>query len=132
MINALELFTAARNLGSTRNFAACKELIDSFDWEGERIMEKKRYGLALWAKGTEVNGIPSSSLEEGVPAGGEVLFVYLDGKLIVIQKHDPSQAGFVAMDAALAEQVGLAMIEQLVESAIDERARESILIKMIS
>ncbi|WP_337102314.1 hypothetical protein [Paenibacillus sp. YIM B09110] len=133
MLNALQLFGEAKNTyGSTRTFTECQDFINAFDWDAHRLSERANYELVLYDKVSAINGISPELILADAPVGGEVILVYIGGKLTIIQKHDPSQSGFVAMDVALATEIGNGIIDNFVETKVDEIARETVLIQMIS
>jgi hypothetical protein len=133
MLNALQIYAEAKNTyGSTQSYAACVGFINAFDWEGARDAERGNYVLTLYDKTSTINGIAPDKVLEGVPEGGEVILIYVRSKLTIIQRHDPAQSGFVAMDVALATEIGNGIIYKFVESKVDELARETVLIQMIS
>ncbi|MGO4372875.1 hypothetical protein AB4Z21_19345 [Paenibacillus sp. MCAF20] len=133
MINALQIFGEAKNTyGSTKSFAQCQNYINAFDWETHRASERANYVLVLYDKVSPINGITPEQILTDAPAGGEIILIYIGGKLTIMQKHDPSQSGFVAMDVALATEIGNSIIDNFVETKVDEIARETVLIQMIS
>lgn len=133
MINALQIFGEAKNTyGSTKTYTKCQEYVNAFDWVGYRTSIREQYVLALWDKVSPINGITPEQILTDVPSGGEVVLIFVNGKLNIMQKHDPSQSGFVAMDAELATEIGNSIIDNLIETKVDEIARETVLVQMIS
>lgn len=132
MINALNLFKEARELGSTKSYAELQSYINSYDFSANKSIASTKYRVGLWDKVSSVNGISPELLSKDAPDGGEIILIYVDNKLSIIQKHDPSQPGFVAMDDILAHQVAANIIDNFIAQEVEAQAREAILIQMIS
>lgn len=132
MLNALELYKEARELGTTKTFTELQQYINEFDYETERAQEKARYRVEIWDKQSLVNGIDPQVILKDVPEGGEVFLIYVDGKLIFLQKHDPTQAGLVPMSEQSALQIADQVVNDMVERVVDAKAREYVLVNMIT
>ncbi|MGO4374060.1 hypothetical protein AB4Z21_25520 [Paenibacillus sp. MCAF20] len=82
MLNALQIYGEAKNTyGSTKPFTECQAYISDFDWESARASERGRYTLSLYDKVSVINGITPEKILADAPAGGEIILIYIDGKL---------------------------------------------------
>ncbi len=131
MLDSIQLLSEARNLGSTKTLADVDALLATYDYPTLREQEKTRFRVEIWDKKTPINGVAPEQILTDTPAGGEVYLIYIDGNLVYLQKHDPDQIGFVAMDANTALAKANAFVDRLVEDAIDARVRNEVLRKLL-
>jgi len=131
MKTKLDVFKEARNYGSTATLAQVETVLNSVDRSAFEAFERNRYRIEIWDKVNPVNNIPVSSIENGVPTGGEVYFIYIDGNLVIIQKHDPDQSGFVPMTVYTATAKAQAQIDKMVEQTVDQKVMDECLMQLL-
>lgn len=131
MINHLEVFKEAVQLGSTKTLTECKEIIARQDSTTLIEDEKRKYRVEIWDKNSSINGIPADAIAKDVPNSGEVYLVYENGILSMLQKHDPHQMGFVAMNAEQALQVANGIINEKVNGVVKGIIYNSVLEEML-
>lgn len=128
MLNALNVYKEARDLGSTKTYSEIQLMINNANYAELCEIERQRYQASLWDKESSINGVSATTLMEGVPPGGSVYLIQIDGNLVYLQKHDPSQMGFVAMDDVTALSKAAIVIESLVQSEVDSKIKNDVLI----
>lgn len=126
MIDPVAILRDARELGANRTLADVEAVLAQIDIEGLQAQERARYRVDVWDKQSPLNGIAPDRILERIPPEcrhGAVYLIYVDGNLTLIQPHDPDQAGFVPMDEATALAKANAVVDRLVEQAVDEKVR---------
>ena len=135
-----DLFDEAVKLGSKKTLAHAKTELNKYDRRTMEDAEKTQKGkgnkpkhrVEIWDKVSSVNGIPAYVLAKDVPDGGEVYILYLDDRVVQIQKQDPELAGNIAMDKATALAKGGKIIDEHVGRIVDEEVREKVLRALLS
>lgn len=132
MLDSIQILSEARQLGSTKTLADVDALLATYNYPTLRTQEKANYRVEIWDKVTPINGIDPQVILADVPASGEVYLIYINGNLVFLQKHDPEQVGYVAMDATTAMAKANKIVDQLVEQAVDARVRQEVLRSMLT
>lgn len=127
MLNSIQVLQEARNLGSTANLATVESEIAKHNYVTLRATEKLNYTVALWDKVSPINGVSADIIGADVPTDGEVYLIYVNGNLVYLQKHDPNQVGFVAMDSTTATAKANEQVDAIVESKVDMIVRDLVL-----
>lgn len=132
MLNALLVLKEAKDLGADKNLIDVNILLDNYDYPALRETERGNYRVELYNKTSDINGISASKIMQDVPEGGEVYLIYVQDKLVYLQKHDPEQIGFVAMTAERATAAANTIIDNLVEQVIDTQIYYEVLQVLLS
>ena len=132
MLNNLAVLKEARDLGSLKTLADVDLLLAGYDYPTLRAAEKPNYSITLYDKVSPINGIPASTImTEDYPIG-EVYLIYIGGKLVYLQKYDPAEIGFVAMDATRAMAAANTVVDNHIESVIDARVHQEVMAKLLA
>lgn len=132
MLDELKILKEARDLGSTKTLADIQTLVATYNYDTLVQQEKARYRAELWDKISPINGISPEKILEDAPTNGEIYLIYVDDRLIFLQKHDPEQIGFAAMSSERALEVANKTINRMVEEKVDEIAKKDILLQLLS
>lgn len=127
MLNSLDILKEARELGSGATLAEADALLAGYDYPALREAERTNYRIELYDKVSPINGVPTETVLRDTPDGGEVYLIYINDRLVYLQTHDPEEIGFVAMSEARALEAANAVVDDLIERAIDARVREEAL-----
>ena len=134
MITALEIFTKAKELGTTKTYADCQAFLNTYDLEAIEnldITDYPKYSYSIWDKENDINGISAQKILEDVPENGEVYLISIDGNLTYLQKHDPTQMGLVAMTTQIATQRAQQIIKEKIQQEEYARISDEVLISML-
>lgn len=132
MLNNLAILKEARDLGSLKTLADVDLLLAGYDYPTLRTAEKPNYSITLYDKVSPINGIPASTIMADDHPIGEVYLIYIGGRLVYLQKHDPEQIGFVTMDATRAMTAANTIVNNHIEGVIDARVRQEVLAKLLA
>lgn len=127
MLDAIKVLKEARELGSTKMLADVDAALAGYDYPALVTAEKVNYRVELWDKTSPINGIAPEVVGEDMPAGGEVYLIYINDKLVFLQKHDPEQAGLVAMTPTTAIEIAGRIVDQLAEQVVNARIQSAVL-----
>ncbi|OUM85681.1 MAG: hypothetical protein BAA01_09440 [Bacillus thermozeamaize] len=131
MLDSIQLLKEARELGSTKTLADVEAILSTYDYPALREQERTRFRVELWDKVTPINGVSPEYILKDAPEDGEIYLVYVDGNLVYLQKHDPDQIGFVPMTPEVALAKANALVDRLVEEAIDARVKNEVLRQLL-
>ncbi|GAB6170536.1 hypothetical protein JCM15765_00140 [Paradesulfitobacterium aromaticivorans] len=132
MLNNLTILKEARELGSLKTLADVDLLLAGYDYPTLRTAEKPNYSISLYDKVSPINGIPASTIMTNDHPIGEVYLIYIGGRLVYLQKHDPEQIGFVPMDATRAMEAANTIVSNHIESVIDARVHQEVMAKLLA
>ena len=132
MLNDLTILKEARDLGSLKTLADVDLLLAAYDYPTLRTAEKPNYSVMLYDKVSPINGIPASTIMTDEHSIGEVYLIYIGGRLVYLQKHDPEQIGFVVMDAARANVAAATIVNNHIEGVIDARVHQGVMAKLLA
>ncbi|MFD2172448.1 hypothetical protein [Tumebacillus lipolyticus] len=127
MLNALEVLREARNLGSSATLAQVDEEITKHDYAALRASEKVRYAWDVWDKVSPINGIAPNLILADAPQDGEIYTVAVDGRTVILQKHDPEQLGFSPMTREQALGHAEKQVDSMVEQVVDALVKDQVL-----
>lgn len=131
MLTALQVYKTARDYGSAATLAQATAALNSVDRKPYELEQQARYRVEVWDKQSLINGVSPEVIMERVPAGGEVYMIYIDGNLTFLQPHDPDQAGFAAMDTAVATAKAQAQVDRMVEVEVDRIVSDECLMQLL-
>lgn len=135
MITALQIFEKASQLGSTKTYTDCQNYLNAYDLnaiENVDITQYPKYAYQIWDKVSPINGISAEKILEDMPEGGEVYLVFVDGNLVYLQKHDPTQMGLVPMTSAIAQERAGQIIKEKIQQEEYTRIFDEVLVSMLS
>lgn len=127
MLNSISILKEARDLGSTATLSQVEAEIATHDYPILRNAEKLNYTVSLYDKISPINGIPAETVMADVVENGEIYLIHVNGNLVYLQKHDPSQVGFVAMNSSTAIAKANEQVDGLVEAKVDEKVKVLVL-----
>jgi hypothetical protein len=133
MIDPIELLKEARSLGSNATLARVQQVLASIDRTALEQAERARYRVEIWDEVSPLAGQPPEYWRNrgDWPAGGKVFLVYVDDRLVLVQPHDPEQAGLIPMDLPTAQARANALIARWVEQAVDAEVRRRALMQLL-
>ncbi|MFD2170297.1 hypothetical protein [Tumebacillus lipolyticus] len=127
MLNALEILKQARDLGSTATLAQVDQEIAKHNYDSLRASEKVRYEWMVWDKVSPINAIAPHLILADAPQDGEIYTVSVDGRTVILQKHDPEQLGFAPMTREQALAHAEKQVDSMVEQAVDAQVKDQVL-----
>lgn len=148
MLTALQVLKEARALGSTATLAQCQAALAAIDRTPYEQSERARYAVTLWDGVNPINGVSAQTIfatrndipKEVVenPDGtitnvltGDVVLISVDGGIVYFQPHDPNQIGFAPIAKGAGIAFGNAMIDKIIEPAVDAKVLEVCLMQLL-
>lgn len=129
-ISALEILNEAITMyrfSGTLN--QVKDALAQVDRESIEAEVRSHFGYEIWDEMTPIAGMSPEEVRThfGIPEGGKMYLIYIDGHRRVTQPHDPQEQGYVAMDEATARARAEEVISEWVEAIVDRQVKEQVL-----
>ena len=120
MINKEELLKYIQNQGKNVSIEEIEKLINEKDRDEIRTTQEKRFGYEIWDKKTFINGIdPKEILKSRNYTIDKAYLIYIDGKLVYFQDHNPNESGYVKMNKTQATKIAEDFIDKKIEETVD-------------
>lgn len=133
MINKEELLKYIQNQGKNVSIEEIEKLINEKDRDEIRTTQEKRFGYEIWDKKTFINGIdPKEILKSRNYTIDKAYLIYIDGKLVYFQDHNPNESGYVKMNKTQATKIAEDFIDKKIEETVDNIIISYVLDKILS
>lgn len=120
MINKEELLKYIQNQGKNVSIEEIEKLINEKNRDEIRTTQEKRFGYEIWDKKTFINGIdPKEILKSRNYTIDKAYLIYIDGKLVYFQDHNPNESGYVKMNKTQATKIAEDFIDKKIEETVD-------------
>lgn len=120
MINKEELLKYIQNQGKNVSIEEIEKLINEKDRDEIKTTQEKRFGYEIWDKKTFINGIdPKEILKSRNYTIDKAYLIYIDGKLVYFQDHNPNESGYVKMNKTQATKMAEDFIDKKIEETVD-------------
>ena len=84
------------------------------------MTQEKRFSYEIWDKKTFINGIdPKEILKSRNYTIDKAYLIYIDGKLVYFQDHNPNETGYVKMNKTQATKIAENFIDEKIEETVD-------------
>lgn len=133
MLTKLQIWKRLNELGVNKSLTEIETVLTQIDQQAIFEQERSRFKIEVWDKISPINGVPAEKIiaRDDVPDDGEIYLIYVDGRLLFLQPHDPFQAGIVAMTTENVMQIANQHVDQLAWQAADEKIFEMVLDKIL-
>jgi hypothetical protein len=133
MLTELQVWQRLNEVGITKTLSEIETALSQVDQQAIFEQERSRFRIEIWDKQTPINGVPPEKIvaREDVPDDGEVYLVYVDGKLLYLQPHDPFQAGIIPMTKDNVLVIANQHVDQLTWQYADQKIFEAVLEKLL-
>jgi hypothetical protein len=99
-----------------------KAAIKTVDTNALTAAETPRWTHEIWDRTTPINGVPAANVlaqRDDIASTGEIVLISLDGNIVMLQPHDPTQPGFAPIADGAA--TGTQMTAQAVTESVDSQ-----------
>lgn len=129
MLTAIQALQRLSSMGIQKTLAEIQSTLDTIDQQAIFDEQRQRVVVQVWDKVTPINGVAPEKIiaRDDVPDDGEIYLLYVDGKLVYLQPHDPNQAGIVPMTPETVVQLSNQHADQVVTQMADDKAFEALL-----
>lgn len=133
MINKEELLKYIQNQGKNISIEEIDKLINEKNRYEIRTTQEKRFSYEIWDKKTFINGIdPKEILKSRNYTIDKAYLIYIDGKLVYFQDHNPNESGYVKMNKIQATKIAEDFIDKKIEETVDNIIISYVLDKILS
>lgn len=120
MINKEELLKYIKNQGKSTSIEEIEKLINEKNRDEIRVTQENRFSYEIWDKKTFINGIdPKEILKSRNYTIDKAYLIYIDGKLVYFQDHNPNENGYVKMNKTQATKIAEKFIDEKIEETVD-------------
>ena len=120
MINKEELLKYIQNQGKNTSIEEIEKLINEKNRDEIKLTQEKRFSYEIWDKKTFINGIdPKEILKSRNYTIDKAYLIYIDGKLVYFQDHNPNKTGYVKMNKTQATKIAEKFIDEKIEETVD-------------
>lgn len=133
MINALNIYKSARDMGCTKAYTECKELVAQYNEKLEKItLEGSPYTIELWDKVSPINSVGAEVFfKENTYPFEAVYILNKNGTTQYVQFYNPNQAGYVPMTEAEALACATSLALESYKGEVQKLYEEEILENLI-
>lgn len=134
MLTAIQIWQRLTQMGLQKSLSDINTALTQVDQQAIFSQERARYTVEVWDKQSPINGVPAEQIlqRQDLPEGGEVYLIYVDGRLLYLQPHDPFQAGIVPMTKENVLEIANKHVDQLAWQVADEKIFEAVLEKLLA
>lgn len=133
MINKEELLKYIQNQGKNISIEEIEKLINEKNRYEIRTTQEKRFSYEIWDKKTFINGIdPKEILKSRNYTIDKAYLIYIDGRLVYFQDHNPNESGYVKMNKIQATKIAEDFIDKKIEETVDNIIISYVLDKILS
>lgn len=120
MINKEELLKYIQNQGKSTSIEEIEKLINEKNRDEIKVTQEKIFSYEIWDKKTFINGIdPKEILKSRNYTIDKAYLIYIDGKLVYFQDHNPNENGYVKMNKTQAIKIAENFINEKIEETVD-------------
>lgn len=120
MIDKEKILEYINKNGNKFSIKDIEEIIAKINEDDLKKAQEERFKYEIWDKKTAINGIDAKQIIKSRNYTiGQAYLIYIDGKLIYFQDHNPHKEGYEKMSKAEAEKIAKAFIQEKIEENID-------------
>ncbi|MEW6769998.1 MAG: hypothetical protein AB1330_01210 [Bacillota bacterium] len=129
MLTAVQALQRLSSMGVQKTLADIEAALNAIDQQVIFDEQRQRVTVQVWDKATPINGVAPEKIiaRDDVPDDGEIYLLYVDGKLVYLQPHDPFQAGVVPMTSETVVQLANQHADQIATQMADDKTFEVLL-----
>lgn len=133
MLTAVQALQRLSSMGIQKSLADIEAALNTIDQQAVFNEQRQRVTIQVWDKVTPINGVAPEKIiaRDDVPDNGEIYLLYIDGKLVYLQPHDPFQAGVVPMISETVAQLANQHADQAATQMADDKVFEVLLSKIL-
>ena len=127
MLNSANIMRYMKQLGYDVTENEIKKLLKKEEREKIAEIQRARFSYEIWDKKSPINNVPAKDIIESRNYDiGQAYLIYIDGKIIYFQDHNPNKNGYIKMTKKEAIEIAESLIDKKIEESVDRIILENI------